>query len=56
MTTTDPTPEVLAALLQARGIEVPTAVLTEIAPAVRDMWELGDQLERDLAVLGTEAS
>lgn len=48
-------PDVLGELLRARGITVSEAVLAELVPAVRDMWELGAQLDRDLATLSREA-
>ena len=51
MTMDVPTAEMLDVMLRGRGIVAPTELLEEIAPAVRDMWELGAQLERDLAAL-----
>jgi hypothetical protein len=50
----EPSIDVLGALMRARGFDLPDELLTELAPAVRDMWELGEQLEFDLAGLVRE--
>jgi hypothetical protein len=47
----EPSVEVLDSLLRARGLVVPVELLSEIAPAVADMWQRGAQLERAVADL-----
>ena len=52
----EPSTDVLKELLRARGLTVPDDLLAELAPAVKDMWELGEQLERDLITLTREVA
>jgi hypothetical protein len=47
----EPSIQALDSLLRARGLVVPVELLSEIAPAVADMWRRGAQLESAVADL-----